>query len=184
MRSRIRALLIATHSSPSSAASIHPIGPAYHPDPSAPARGSLRGGVARLAAQRRGRVQESGEVDRRPGIRELGVDGRRQVLDIRHPDDLRIRCRLDPHRVRAQRPLDPADDDLVLVTILFAAHELLAQVVVDRGSARRVDPATAAVAATAPLLRTSSSGLAPRNAASGVPTQKQKQDGNNSRRAP
>ena len=53
------------------------------------------------------------------------------------------------------------------------------------GSAlRRVEPASATVATPAPRRRTSSSGLAPRNAASGVPTQKQKQDGNSSRRAP
>ena len=53
------------------------------------------------------------------------------------------------------------------------------------GSAlRRVEPASATVAATAPERRTSSSGLAPRKAASGVPKQKQKQDGKSSRRAP
>jgi hypothetical protein len=53
------------------------------------------------------------------------------------------------------------------------------------GSAlRRIEPARAAVAATAPFRRTSNSGLAPMNAASRVPTQKQKQDGKSSRSAP
>ncbi len=47
------------------------------------------------------------------------------------------------------------------------------------GSAlRRVEPASATVAAPAPRRRIRSSGLAPRKAASGVPTQKQKHDGN------
>ena len=49
---------------------------------------------------------------------------------------------------------------------------------------RRVEPASATVEAPAPERRISSSGLAPMNDASGVPTQKQKQDGNCSRRAP
>ena len=49
---------------------------------------------------------------------------------------------------------------------------------------RRVEPASATVEAPAPERRISSSGLAPRKAASGVPRQKQKQDGNCSRRAP
>ena len=53
------------------------------------------------------------------------------------------------------------------------------------GSAlRRVDPASATVAAPAPLRRTNSSGLAPRNAPSGEPQQKQKQDGKAARSAP
>ena len=53
------------------------------------------------------------------------------------------------------------------------------------GSAlRRVEPASATHATPAPRRRTRSSGLAPRNAASGDPQQKQKQDGNSSRRAP
>ena len=49
---------------------------------------------------------------------------------------------------------------------------------------RRVEPARATVETLAPERRTSSSGLAPMNAASGVPTQKQKQAGNCSRMAP
>src|SRR5207247_1422791 len=53
------------------------------------------------------------------------------------------------------------------------------------GSAlRRVEPASAIVAAPAPLLRTRSSGLAPMNAPSGEPQQKQKQDGKASRMTP
>ena len=49
---------------------------------------------------------------------------------------------------------------------------------------RRVDPARATVETLAPERRISSSGLAPTNAASGVPQQKQKQEGNCSRIAP
>ena len=49
---------------------------------------------------------------------------------------------------------------------------------------RRVEPASATVETLAPERRTSSSGLAPRKAASGVPQQKQKQEGNCSRIAP
>ena len=49
---------------------------------------------------------------------------------------------------------------------------------------RRVEPARATLETPAPERRTSSSGLAPKKAASGVPQQKQKQDGNCSRRAP
>src|SRR3954468_24379543 len=49
---------------------------------------------------------------------------------------------------------------------------------------RRVEPARATVETLAPARRTSSSGLAPMKAASGVPQQKQKQAGNCSRIAP
>ena len=49
---------------------------------------------------------------------------------------------------------------------------------------RRVEPARATVETLAPERRTSSSGLAPMKAASGVPQQKQKQAGNCSRMAP
>jgi hypothetical protein len=53
------------------------------------------------------------------------------------------------------------------------------------GSAlRAVVPARATVAATAPDRRTSSSGLGAMNAASGVPKQKQKQEGKRLRIAP
>ena len=49
---------------------------------------------------------------------------------------------------------------------------------------RRVEPARATVETLAPERRSSSSGLAPMKAASGVPQQKQKQEGNCSRIAP
>ena len=49
---------------------------------------------------------------------------------------------------------------------------------------RRIEPARATVETLAPERRTSSSGLAPKKAASGVPQQKQKQEENCSRMAP
>ena len=49
---------------------------------------------------------------------------------------------------------------------------------------RLIEPASATVETPAPERRTRSSGLAPMKAASGVPTQKQKQEGNCSRIAP
>ena len=103
------------------------------------------------------------------------------MLDVRHASELGIRRRLDPYRVRAQRALDPPRDDLVLMALLGAAPQLLAEVVVHGGIGT---PPGAAVAATAPLRRPSNSGLAPRRAPSGVPQQKQKQDGNSSLSAP
>ena len=41
------------------------------------------------------------------------------------------RAALDPHRVRAQGPLDPPRDDLVLLAVLGRLAELLAQMVID-----------------------------------------------------
>ena len=65
-------------------------------------------------------------------------------------------------------------DDRVLLEVPGAVPEPLPQVVIDRGSALRlVDPASATVLSTDPARLTSSSGLAPRNAASGVPAQEQ-----------
>jgi hypothetical protein len=61
------------------------------------------------------------------------VDRGREVLDVRHPDQLGLLSGLDPHGVRPKCPLDPPRHDLVLGSVLLTAQELLAQVVVDRG---------------------------------------------------
>ena len=107
------------------------------------------------------------------------------MLDVGDLDDLRLARRLDPDRVRAQSADDSLGDDPLLAAVLVAAQQLLAEVVIDGGvELRRVEPARATVEALAPARRTSSSGLAPMKAASGVPQQKQKQAGNCSRIAP
>ena len=187
VRSRSSAERSATQNSPSSAASIQPTGPAYQPR-SIPSSSSISAQrrLARLAADRRRRVQQARQLDRASAIGELGADRRRQVLDVARPWRRRARPRPGPRpsagaararsagrRCRARRgPWGCAASPR-------------------RGGRRRrgrrcagSSPASATVAATAPERRISSSGLAPMKAASGVPTQKQKQDGKSSRRAP
>ena len=86
-----------------------------------------------LAADRRGRMQHAGDFDCRVRLGELGDHRRRQVLDVRDLDDLRLRRRLDPDRMRAQGADDPLGDDPLLAAVLVAAQQLLAEVVVDGG---------------------------------------------------
>ena len=96
--------------------------------------GDRRGGRGPgLAADGRGRVQHPGQLDRRARLGQLGDHRRRQVLDVRHLDDLRLGRRLDPDRVRAQGADDPLGDDPLLAAVLVAAQQLLAEVVVDGG---------------------------------------------------
>ena len=187
-RSRSSAERSATQNSPSSAASIQPTGPGVpaaiellelgdQPQPAAAAGSGADGGS---------RVQQPGELERRARLGELGADRRRQVLDVRDLDHDGLGRDLDPDRVRLEPARDPLGDDPVLVPVLVAAQQLLAEVVVDgrvgaapgragerhgRGDCRRCG------APAAP-------GQAPTKAASGVPTQKQKQDPKSSRRAP
>ncbi len=78
-------------------------------------------------------MQEAGQLDRRARLGELGDHRRRQVLDVRHLDDLRLRRGLDPDRVRAQGADDSLGDDPLLAPVLVAAQQLLAEVVVDGG---------------------------------------------------
>ena len=89
--------------------------------------------VARLAPDRGGRVQQARQLDRRARLGELGVDRRREMLDVRDLDDARLVGGLDPDGVRAQRALDPPRDDPVLGAVLVGAQELLAEVIVDAG---------------------------------------------------
>ena len=76
-------------------------------------------------------MQQPGQLDRRVRLGELGDHRRRQVLDVRDLDDLRLGRRLDPDRMRAQGADDPLDDDPLLAAVLVAAQELLAEVVID-----------------------------------------------------
>ena len=82
--------------------------------------------------RRRG-MQEPRQLDRGARLRELGADGRRQVLDVGDLHQARLGRRLHPDRLTAERALDPPDHDLVLATVLRGAQELLAEVIVDRG---------------------------------------------------
>ena len=134
MRSRSRPERSATQNSPSSVASIQPTGPAYQPR-SRPSSSldQLDRRAARLAADRRGRVQQPGQLDRRARVGELGLDRRRQVLDVGDAHDRGLLLGLDPDRVRPQRARDAAGDDLVLLADLGAVQHLLAEVVVHRG---------------------------------------------------
>ena len=133
MRSRSSAERSATQNSPSSVTSIHPTGPAYQPrSRSSSSAIAASASSAWLAAHRRGRVEQPGQLDRGARRGELSANGRRQVLDVRHPDQVRFGSGRHPDRVRAKRALDPARDDLVLGSILRRASQLLPEVIVDR----------------------------------------------------
>ena len=76
-------------------------------------------------------MQQAGELDRAERRGQLGADRRREVLDVRDLDDDRLGRGRHPDRVRPQRLGDPPHDDRVLVAVLVAAQQLLAEVVVD-----------------------------------------------------
>ena len=105
----------------------------------------------------------------RARLRELGVDRGREVLDVRHLDQLRLGRGLDPDRMRARAPArSGARRSRARRGPSRTAQQLLAEVVVDRrvgappgrAGERRPWPRRQ------PLRRTRSSGLAPRNAPS------------------
>ena len=124
----------ATQNSPSSLASVQPIGARVPAAVQAlEGRDQRHGGGVGLAADRRGRVQQAGEFDRAQRVRELGADRGREVLDVRDLDDRRLVGRGDPDGVGAQGAGDAADDDRLLLAVLVGAQELLAEVVVDGG---------------------------------------------------
>ena len=77
-------------------------------------------------------MQEPRELDRAVGIRELGADRRRQVLDVGDLDQPRLGRALHPDRELAEATLDSLDDDPVLGAVLVAVQQSLAEVVVDR----------------------------------------------------
>ena len=123
----------ATQNSPSSLASVHPIGPGVPAAVEALERGDQRGGDrVRLAADGGRRVQQPRELDDAVRLGELGADRRREVLDVGDLDDRRLLGRGDPDGVRAQRAGDPVGDDRLLLAVLGRAEQLLAEVVVDR----------------------------------------------------
>ena len=55
------------------------------------------------------------------------------MLDVRHLDHDGLRSDLDPDRVRLEPAFDPPGDDRVLVPVLRALQQLLAEVIVDGG---------------------------------------------------
>src|SRR4051794_17066278 len=93
----------------------------------------FQGPSPRLAADSRSRVQEAGELDRAVGFGELGVDRRRQMLEVADLDDERLALGVDPDRVRAEGPLDAPHDDPMLISDLRAAQHRLPEVVIDGG---------------------------------------------------
>ena len=61
-------------------------------------RDQRRRGRVRLAADRRRRVQQPGELERAARLRQLRTDRRREMLDVRHPHDARLVGRRRPRR--------------------------------------------------------------------------------------
>ena len=111
-------------------------------------------------------MQQPGQLDRRARLGQLGDDRRRQVLDVGDLDDLRLRRGLDPDRVRAAAPGRSAGRRSPA-----RAGPCRCAAAARRGGRRppgselrRVEPASATVETLAPERRSSSSGLAPRNA--------------------
>src|SRR5436305_358748 len=110
--------------------------------------------LARLAADGRRRMEQTGEFDRGQWFAQLGADRGRKVLDVLDLDeDGRVGGR-HPDAHRPERPLDSAGDDLLLLAFLRAVQELLAEVVVDgrvgaaaRGAGKRNGLRAGAVAA-------------------------------------
>ena len=88
--------------------------------------------ASRLAADGGGRMQHPGERHRTDRLRQLGADRRPEVLDVRDLHERRLRGGGHPHGVRGEHPRDPAGDDRVLLTVLLASEQLLAEVVIDR----------------------------------------------------
>ena len=78
-------------------------------------------------------MQQPRQLDRRERVSQLGVHRRREVLDVRHLDHLRLVAGLHPDRARSELAGDPPGDDPVLDPVLFALHQLLGEVIVDRG---------------------------------------------------
>jgi hypothetical protein len=78
-------------------------------------------------------MQDRCQLDSRTGLGELSPDRRRQMLDVRDPDDMRLGVGMRPHGVRSQHPLDAPNDDLVLLAHLGAAEHSLTEVIVHRG---------------------------------------------------
>ena len=85
-----------------------------------------------LAADRRRGMHQSRQLDRLERRGELGADRCGEVLDVRHPRERRLGRSGDPDRVRAQRALDPAHDDRVLLAVAVLAQQPLAEVRIDR----------------------------------------------------
>ena len=76
-------------------------------------------------------MQQPGELDRADRRRQLRADRRRQVLDVGDPHDLRLLGRVTQTECGRSVWLDPARNDRMLLAILDAAQQPLAEVVVD-----------------------------------------------------
>src|ERR1044072_4915217 len=185
-RSRSRALRRATQNSPSSVASIQPTGPAYQPR-------SMRSRVVIVSAARdQGSPPAAGVGCRNPpssnGQRGSASWARTGVARCWMLATLTISgsgaCSTQTACGRRARTIRSA-------TIRCSRRSLpLRRSCSPRWSStagselRPVEPARATVETLAPERRTRTYGLAPMKAASGVPQQKQKQEGNCSRIAP
>ena len=90
------------------------------------------GGRMRLAADRRGWVEQTGELDGADRVGELGSDRGGEVLDVRDLDQGRFVRGGDPDGVVSQGAGDAADDDRVFFAVLLRPQLPLAEVVVDR----------------------------------------------------
>ena len=160
----------ATQNSPSSSASIQPTGPAYQPRSKLLELGDRPRAPSPRARRRRPESGAASRPARSPsGLGELGVDRRREVLDVRDLDHLGLRA-ASTHTAMPASARRSACRRSRALSGSSRAQELLAEMVVDgrigapprRAGQRHRGDAGA-------VRRTSSSGLAPRNAASGVP---------------
>ena len=73
-------------------------------------------------------MQEACQLEHRTGLGQLSADRRGEVLDVRDLDHDGLGSHFDPDRERIQPALDPPRHDRVLLTVLGALHELLAEV--------------------------------------------------------
>ena len=118
----------ATMSSPSPSLPSQPIGPAYQPrsKPSCSSMSAERD-VARLAADRRGRVEALGQGQQAGPLVDDALDLGDQVLH--GPQGQHVRLRLDPQLVadRRQAVADGIDDDGVLLAILVRRQQVVTE---------------------------------------------------------
>ena len=123
----------ATQNSPSSVASVHPTGPAYQPRSRPSSAGmSGRGAVQRLAADRRRRVQQAGQLDAPSAAWRAARGSACRGAGCWPPARRRARAPPPPTRAcgRSARAMR-RDDDGLLLAVLVRAQQLLAQVRVD-----------------------------------------------------
>ncbi len=124
----------ATQNSPSSARSVQPTAPAYQPR-SSPSSAGISGNAPRRAARRPPPASASSipaSSTAGSGSASCARIGVARCWTFWTLTSTGSSARRDPDADRLERALDPARDDRLLLAVLVAAQQLLAEVVVDR----------------------------------------------------